>query len=125
MRGVVRLKRFLRRRTNPSADPLNASELYREAETVIIRNVQREEFYDTIQCIREEIPLERGDSLLPLLPMLDSDGLLRVGGRLKNLKGHKHSVDSAQHPLIMRRVTMSPDFWFASSTTRFHTKGDV
>ena len=33
--------------------------------------------------------------------MLDSDGLLRVGGRLKNLKGHKHSVDSAQHPLIM------------------------
>ena len=49
MRGVARLKRFLCRRTNPNADPPNASELYRDAETVIIPNVHREEFYDTIQ----------------------------------------------------------------------------
>ena len=78
---VARLKRFLRRRTNPNADPPNASELYRDAENVIIRNVQREEFHDTIECIREGVPLERGDSLIPLSPMLDSDGLLRVQPR--------------------------------------------
>lgn len=56
---------------------------YRKAEELIIRHVQSEVYQKEITAVRDERPLPRSSSILRLNPLLDEEGMVRVGGRLK------------------------------------------
>ena len=58
----------------------------KEAECFILKTIQQEFYGNEIQCLRDNQPLPRNSSVLPLSPILDGEGLLRVGGRLGRAK---------------------------------------
>lgn len=62
---------------------LTAEEL-KNAEQVILRNVQKSEFFDEIQKLKANKPIKKDSKLVALTPFLDNHKLLRVGGRLHN-----------------------------------------
>ena len=53
-----------------------------EAEQFIIRTVQREVYSEDISLVNQKLSLPRNNPLLPLNPIMDEKGLLRVGARL-------------------------------------------
>lgn len=63
---------------------LKSVDSYKAAETCIIRAVQQELNVEEISCWCSSQNLPRNSSILSLNPVLDDDGILRVGGRLKN-----------------------------------------
>lgn len=77
---------------------LTAPEL-REAEAVIVRQLQSGAFSREIAALTRGTPIAGGSSLLSLSPQLDRDGLLRVGGRL----GRSPLPEETRHPLILPR----------------------
>lgn len=59
------------------------------------RIVQHRSFAAEIKAIKGEVPLPRGSPLLRLTPFLDTDGVLRILGRLESAPGNferKHQV---------------------------------
>lgn len=75
---------------------LTTSEL-NQAEVHIFSFVQCEQFLSDVNLIKTNQPISRGSCLLPLAPFIDSNGLVRVGGRQK--LGHLSS--SQKHPIIL------------------------
>lgn len=74
-----------------------SAEERRAAENQIFLYVQSLYFFDDINCLSKNIALKKSSSLRSLNPIIDSDGLLRVGGRLQN-----SSVSyNAKHPIIL------------------------
>ena len=63
--------------------PLTATEI-QEAYLVCVRSVQRQRFPDEISALRRGQLIGNRSSLRSLNPFLDSDGTIRVGGRLQN-----------------------------------------
>ncbi len=63
--------------------PRSVEELL-QAETAIIKSVQREDYKEELNCIVERNDIPRNSPLRKLSPYLDNGGLLRIGGRLKN-----------------------------------------
>ncbi|XP_040209336.1 uncharacterized protein LOC120940491 [Rana temporaria] len=55
---------------------------YENAELFIIRLVQEEVFAEEIKCLRGNRPVSKSSLLLKLNPIIDDEGMLRVGGRL-------------------------------------------
>ncbi|MES9882937.1 MAG: hypothetical protein ABW185_18875 [Sedimenticola sp.] len=55
---------------------------YRSAEHTVIRAVQREVFNKDLECIADNRPLPGNSPLRSLDPVVDDNGVLRVGGRL-------------------------------------------
>ena len=53
-----------------------------KAKVCVIKSVQSEYYKDELKCIREETKIPPSSSLWKLHPILDKDGLLRVGGRI-------------------------------------------
>ena len=94
--GVSRLKHIARhwnkrKRTSSCSgwhfcNDAKDTELYSETEKLIIRNVQHEVFHEEIKAIREDRAINQGSTLRKLNPVMDCDGILRVGGRLNNAK---------------------------------------
>ncbi|XP_056016958.1 uncharacterized protein LOC130053620 [Ostrea edulis] len=71
--------------------------LLQEAEKVITREVQKESFAEEIEQLQTGQPIKKGSTILKLNPFIDSDGILRVGGRL-----NKASLDvTAKNPIII------------------------
>ena len=68
-----------------------------EAEGYWIAVVQKKHFPEELKALKKQTPLTASSFLLALHPILDSDNLLRVGGRLRNSK----LSFSQQHPLIL------------------------
>ena len=68
-----------------------------EAERYWIAVVQRQHFTEEIKALKKQSALSSSSSLLSLHPILDSNNLLRVGGRQQNSK----LLYSKQHPLIL------------------------
>ena len=68
--------------------PLNAS---------ILRSVQYEAFRKDIECLKRSEKLPSTSPLANLCPVLDKDGLLRVGGRLNEAD----ISNGERHPLIL------------------------
>ena len=56
-----------------------------QASNFIIKQFQQSAYCKEIQYVTEEKQLPRDSSVLVLSPFLDKDGILRVGGRLKNM----------------------------------------
>ena len=75
---------------------LTLSEL-QNAEIVLVKNVQSQYFHDEISNISVGKPVGKSSRIRDLLPVISEDGLLRVGGRVKNA-----SVEfDNRHPIIL------------------------
>lgn len=70
-----------------------------KAEQLIIRTVQEEMFQEEVFSLQQSKEIPRKSSLLNLSPVLDSHGILRVGGRLK----HASVPSGEKHPVIIPR----------------------
>ncbi|KAK3107024.1 hypothetical protein FSP39_005438 [Pinctada imbricata] len=57
----------------------------KDAENLILRVVQRQNFDKEIECLKQKTDLPRNSPIISLSPYIDDKGLLRVGGRLNNM----------------------------------------
>lgn len=81
---------------NASNISLNASER-KNALQLIIKYVQQLHFHEEIESLKNNKCLKKNSSLVSLLPFIDPNGLLRVGGRLDNAQISYNS----KHPIIL------------------------
>ena len=70
---------------------------YKETELFIIKAIQSEVYNSIIQHIKRNKSISPNERLSPLSPYLDDEGMLRVGGRLRNAT----IPFSEQHPVIL------------------------
>lgn len=68
-----------------------------EATKVCIRHSQREVFWEEIEDIRKTGTVKARSKLKSLCPTMDSDGILRVSGRIQNAK----LDEDVKHPIIL------------------------
>ena len=107
---IVFVRRF-RRRTTTLNSPLTENltpELVSQAEIIVVRCVQQEAFLEEIGYLRSSASTRDGSragdkrtfdrkfNILPLDPFVDSDGILRVGGRLRRGKFD----ENIKHPIL-------------------------
>ena len=69
----------------------------KRAQLLIVRNLQIEAFEEEFDSLEKKKELSKTSPLLKLNPIIDSDGLLRIGGRLKRAD-FPYEV---RHPLIL------------------------
>lgn len=91
-----RLKREQRRIGFISSAELN------EVTKVFIKMSQEAEFAEEIVACKNDVQLMTRSKLKSLHPFLDSDGILRVGGRLE----HSNLSFSAKHPIILSKCNI-------------------
>jgi hypothetical protein len=63
--------------------------------TVLIKFVQMQAFSQEIALLTKQKPLQTTSRLICLNPFIDSDGILRVGGRISHSKvsyNQKHQI---------------------------------
>ena len=123
-----------KRDQNRVTSPLTVEELTM-AETYWLSISQQEYFAEEIDAIQRKITLPNSSYLLPLHPIVDSSGLLRVGGREQN----SGAPYSSQHPIILhgkhpvsklliqsehlRPLHAGPKLLTSSISRRFHIVG--
>ncbi|XP_017492810.1 PREDICTED: uncharacterized protein LOC108380922, partial [Rhagoletis zephyria] len=73
------------------------AEEYEWALLVTVKQVQRKEYRGEINALVSNSRLDSRSHLLPLNPYVDAEGILRVGGRLKNAD----ITDEQKHPMII------------------------
>ena len=71
-----------------------------ETETFILKTVQNEAYGAEINALKHKSKLPKSSSILSLSPFLDSDGILRLGGRL-NSNQFSDSFFESEHPIIV------------------------
>ncbi|XP_033761536.1 uncharacterized protein LOC117343299 [Pecten maximus] len=76
------------------------SNLVKRSEQFIVKVVQSEAFHKEIQSLSHGKNIPRNSSILNLDPYLDDDGLLRVGGRLKN----SNLLKCQKNPIILPKA---------------------
>lgn len=75
-----------------------SNEEIKYARITIIKIIQKKEFYSEIQDLMQLKNVKTSSKLFRLCPFIDDDGLIRVGGRLKNAV----SIDIYQrHPIVL------------------------
>ena len=62
-----------------------------------MRSSQEDHFFEVISSLQAEKDLPHGSAVLSLRPFIDSDGVLRVGGRESN----STLAYSQRHPIIL------------------------
>ena len=102
---VIRYVNNLRVHIGPkNLGPLTSCE-YNNAQKKLISSAQQQDFAEEFSCIQEQNPLPRKSKLAGLQPMIDQDGLIRVGGRLDKADlpyEFKHPVVLPKdHPLTL------------------------
>ena len=102
IRAVAILKNHIRSRSQDSiTNDLVASQ--RQAQHEVIKALQHETFTKEIKALMNNQPLAKGSSIRNLSPFVDRDGILRVGGRLKNAQLDPNVVN----PIIIPRHHLS------------------
>ena len=106
IRLVAWVKRFVKNcklaPNHRQSGPLTSDELV-DAKWPMWRYVQREVYSTEIERLNRGVPLLKASPLLKLSPFLDSQGLLRVGGRLQN----SDLYFDTKHPLILPNCHIS------------------
>ncbi len=69
----------------------------RRAQILIVRNLQNKSFSEELDCLEKKKGLPKTTPLLKLSPVIDPEGLLRVGGRLERAD----LTHEERHPLIL------------------------
>ena len=67
------------------------------AEVAIWKFLQYKYFHDTVKCLQAGKTLPKQDTLIKLRPFLDSEGILRVGGRISNAE----MPVKIKHPILL------------------------
>ncbi|GFX96038.1 integrase catalytic domain-containing protein [Trichonephila clavipes] len=80
---VLRFSNNVNKRKLTLSGPLSTTDIY-QAETKLIRMVQEQVFLAKIKSLQSKGVVSPNSKLRNLNPFIDSDGLLRVGGRLSN-----------------------------------------
>lgn len=83
-------------RLKEPANPLSVDELTR-ARIFVIRAVQEDGFPDDLKKLTIKGKVGKRSSILSCNPELDDDGIIRVGGRLKN----SNITENQKHPIIL------------------------
>ena len=83
-------------RAGTKSNPLSITEL-KAAELTLIKRVQEREFFDEIDRLKTRKALKSSSRIIQLNPFLDEQGILRVGGRLKN----SDIPQNTKHPIIL------------------------
>lgn len=83
-------------RSSSKTGPLDPSELSR-AEKTVLNWVQTEAFPQELRCLQNHQELSKKSPLVSLKPFLDTDRLIRVGGRLE----HAELPHSQKHPIVL------------------------
>ncbi|XP_011880820.1 PREDICTED: uncharacterized protein LOC105569200 [Vollenhovia emeryi] len=109
---VMRFVTLCRRKTDPftprqtTGIALHADEC-QAARVFWFRHIQTDVFLKELTALRNQSQLSPKSSIAALHPFLDKEGLLRVGGRLKNAPlpfKRKYPILLASHPLVTRLV---------------------
>ncbi|XP_056022195.1 uncharacterized protein LOC130055048 [Ostrea edulis] len=105
LRAIAHLKRLVKYFSNsleqskPFGSTLKSHELL-EAEIFVLKEVQWSCFSKEISALKEGRNIPKSSAILPLTPILDDNGILRVGGHLKRYK----AADALDfHPVIIPR----------------------
>ena len=123
-----------KRRTERLTSFLTVQELA-EAESYWLSISQRDHFATEVDTLKLENSIPKSSSLVPLHPIVDSSGLIRVGGRERNSK----ACYSSQHPIVLhgkhpvtkliirsehtRLLHAGPRLLMSSINRRFHVIG--
>ena len=114
VRVVARLKRLLNRREQKSL-----IQQRQEAEKVIIRSLQEKAFSEEIQALNQNQQVKKTSPIQDLNPFMDSDGLLRVGGRLRRCT----LSDDIKHPVILPKISHVSNVMVKYFHERIHHQG--
>ncbi|XP_071582573.1 uncharacterized protein, partial [Temnothorax nylanderi] len=79
-----------------------------------VKSIQNASFSSEIKVLQKGQSLPKSNSLAILTPYLDSDGLLRVGGRLQ----HSQLPDNSKHPLILPKTSAFTTLVIADAHSR-------
>ncbi|GFS93322.1 integrase catalytic domain-containing protein [Trichonephila clavipes] len=88
-------KRFIKNCRSSRVTGVLTSKEVDDATKIVIQTVQESQFHSEIQLLKKKHPLPNSSKLLPLGIFLDTDGIIKVGGRLKNSSLspiQKHSI---------------------------------
>ena len=96
---VLRFIQNVQSRSNRCIEPTLSTEEVKDAETMLIKDVQMEMFHHEIQDICKGKPMQASNPLSALSPFIDQDGLMRVGGRLRKLP----LAMETKHPILLPR----------------------
>ena len=99
LRSAAYVLRFIHTRitkTSNKSGPLTAEDIV-EAEKLMIRLVQRSDFPQEVAHLQDGKPVEKSSILYQFQPFLDSDGIMRVKGRLEKAD----LPYDAKHPIIL------------------------
>lgn len=105
----------------PPAGPLTAAE-YERALHLWIRRVQRAHYNREFEAAKRMESIKGRSALTKLTPFVDSQNLLRVGGRLASLKAPANTARAiASHPTRGRSVPPQDDAWRSAAYSRCHS----
>ncbi|GFS48626.1 integrase catalytic domain-containing protein [Trichonephila clavipes] len=125
---VLRFSNNVNKRKLTLSGPLSATDID-QAETKLIRMVQEQVFLAEIKSLQSKGVVSPNSKLRNLNPFIDSDGLLRVGGRLSNSDlpyVNKHpAILPGNHNLAVQIIALfhmkESAYWcFFSSTLSIH-----
>ncbi|XP_039312854.1 uncharacterized protein LOC120359446 [Solenopsis invicta] len=68
-----------------------------DAKLMIVKAVQAEEFKDELNALKVNNKIASKSRLIALHPLLDKDGVIKVGGRLK----HSMLPEESKHPMVI------------------------
>ena len=91
-----RLKTILMSKCKVKNEMLSVQELM-SAESLLLRHVQAQSYEQELRCLTQGDPVNRSSTLTDLCPVLNSEGLLCVGGRLR----HAELPDASKFPVIL------------------------
>ncbi|CAG9136375.1 unnamed protein product [Plutella xylostella] len=98
IRVIAYVLRFIQNcKSNPkNSGSLTSSDL-QSAKTLIIRSAQQEMFPDEYKILKNNQSLHKKNRLISLSPFIDSQDIIRVGGRLDN----SHYTYDVKHPILL------------------------
>lgn len=98
LRTITYCRRFLKQKTLKDRidSKITTEELHVSMQTCIKRT-QEEEFTEDIESLKTKKRVKKSSKLKALDPYLDEDGILKVGGRLRNSK----LANEVKHPIIL------------------------
>ncbi|GFV19621.1 integrase catalytic domain-containing protein [Trichonephila clavipes] len=97
IRVIAWCKRFIKNCRSSRVTGVLTSKEVDDATKIVIQTVQESQFHSKIQLLKKKHSLPNSSKLLPLGIFLDTDGIIKVGGRLKN-----SSLSPIQkHPILL------------------------
>ena len=119
LRVIVYCFRFYKKIKGISSGSYISADEYKRSLIYVVHLHQLKHFSSEINSLKKGLILSNKSSLLSLNPFLDDDGLIRVGGRIKNsLLKENH-----RHPLILAKTDNLTNLIIDYNHLRYHHAG--